>query len=116
MSHYQEETSLKARLQPGTYVLFTKFDPSIVTKKLPENASVSVYSLHYTVLELIDRNKCDKILRESFLAFGKEHKRKKYENDTLWISYKLMFKEGGYAFIAFGAEANSKHKWEVAFN
>jgi hypothetical protein len=45
------------------------------------------------------------------LAYAKEHKRKKYEAETLWISYKLMFKEGGYAFIAFGAEADSKHKW-----
>jgi hypothetical protein len=44
------------------------------------------------------------------------HKRKKYENDTLWISYKLMFKEGGYAFIAFGAEKESQFKWEVTFN
>lgn len=93
---------MKVRLRPGSYVVFTKFDPSIVSKSLPESASVSVYSLHYAILDILDREKCTKVLRESFLAYARENKRKKFEENTLWISYKLMFKEGGYAFIAFG--------------
>lgn len=116
MSHYEEDTTLKVHLQAGTYIIFTKFDPSIVRKTFPASASVSVYSLHYAILGSMDKTKCNNILRESFLAYAMEHKRKKYEDNTLWISYKLMFKEGGYAFIAFGSEADSKHKWEVTFN
>ena len=35
MSHYEEDTSLRTRLKPGNYVIYTKFDPSIVTNKTP---------------------------------------------------------------------------------
>jgi len=35
MSHYEEDTTLKVRLKPASYVVFTKFDPSIVTKTTP---------------------------------------------------------------------------------
>jgi hypothetical protein len=51
MSHYEDDTSLKVRLLPGSYVIFTKFDPSLATHKIPVDASLSVYSLHYSILD-----------------------------------------------------------------
>jgi len=43
-------------------------------------------------------------LRETFLSHARKNKKKKYENDTMWVSNKLMYREGGYAYIAFGNE------------
>jgi hypothetical protein len=45
MAYFQEDISLKAKLKQGTYILYSKFDLSLKTKKYPENASISVYSL-----------------------------------------------------------------------
>jgi hypothetical protein len=42
------------------------------------------------------------MLAESFIDHAKKTKRQKYEKDTLWVSYKLFYKEGGYAYICFG--------------
>jgi len=50
------------------------------------------------------------------LEHAKATKRKRYENDTMWISWKLMYKEGGYAYICFGAEKEAQSKWSVTFN
>lgn len=56
------------------------------------------------------------MLRECMLSHARLSKRRRYENDTLWISWKLFYKEGGYAYICFGAEKNARHKWYVSFN
>ena len=63
LSHFQDDSSLKARLTPGSYVIYTKFDPSINLKTTPMSASLSVYSLHYCIIDTLDRLKCDKVLK-----------------------------------------------------
>lgn len=37
-----------------------------------------------------------------FLNHAKKNKRQTYNNDMMWISWKLLFQQGGYAYIAFG--------------
>jgi hypothetical protein len=34
----------------------------------------------------------------------------------MWISWKLLFKEGGYAYIAFGVEKTASSKFHISFN
>lgn len=77
---------------------------------------MSVYSLHYAILDKVDPIKAKPMLKECMLNHAKAIKRRKYENDTLWISWKLLYREGGYAYICFGVEKTAQHKWYVSFN
>lgn len=56
------------------------------------------------------------MLRECMLNHARLTKRRRYENNTLWISWKLMYKEGGYAYICFGTEKDAQFKWNVTFS
>jgi hypothetical protein len=76
---------------------------------------MSIYSLQFTTLYLFDNLKKN-ILREVFLSHGRQNKRQKFQNNTMWLSWKLLFKEGGYAYIAFGNEKGSKQKFVITFN
>ncbi len=75
-----------------------------------------MYSLHYAILDKVDPIKAKPMLKECMLNHAKAIKRRKYENDTLWISWKLLYREGGYAYICFGVEKTAQHKWYVSFN
>lgn len=44
MDYNKEDTLLQTDLEPGQYLLYTKFDPTQKYHKMPEIASVSVYS------------------------------------------------------------------------
>lgn len=79
-------------------------------------ASVSIYSLQYAVLELKLKDLCNSLLLNCFRNHAAGNKRKKYENDTMWISWKMMFREGGYAYIAFGVEREAVHKFQISFS
>jgi hypothetical protein len=79
-------------------------------------ASVSIYSLQYAVLELKLKDLCNSLLLDCFRNHAAGNKRKKYENDTMWISWKMMFREGGYAYIAFGVEREAVHKFQISFS
>jgi hypothetical protein len=43
------------------------------------------------------------------------NKRQFYNSDRMWISWKLMFKEGGFAFIVFGNQKGNNKKFHVKF-
>lgn len=115
LAHYRPDCSLKIKLAPGQYTIFTKFD-SNEKQHFPQQASISIYSHHYVFIDKADQIKQKATLNNCMLEHAKATKRKKYENDTMWISWKLMYKEGGYAYICFGAQKEAKSKWVVTFN
>ncbi len=39
-----------------------------------------------------------------------------YNNDLMWISYKLFYKQGGLAFIAIGNSKQSNKKFVITFD
>lgn len=41
-------------------------------------------------------------LKKMFLTHAKKNKRQTYNNDTMWIAWKLLFQQGGFAYVAFG--------------
>ena len=51
-----------------------------------------------------------------FLNHAKFHKRQSYHNDQMWISWKLLYQQGGYAYIALGNSSESKKKFHVTFD
>jgi hypothetical protein len=56
--------------------------------------------LHYAEFKSLENSLYKDFLQKTFLSYAKLNKRKKV--NKMWISWKLLFKEGGYAFIAFG--------------
>ena len=48
-----------------------------------------------------------------FLTYAREHKKKEYENGNMWLSWKLLYEKGGYAFIAFGVDSSCSKKFKV---
>jgi hypothetical protein len=68
------------------------------------------------LLKQEDRKKYPNILENAFLAHGRLNKRNTYNNDLMWISYKLLYKQGGYAYIAMGNDPSSNKKFIVTFD
>jgi hypothetical protein len=56
------------------------------------------------------------LLQSAFLNYARLNKRKNYNNNLMWISWKLLFKEGGFAFIAFGNSYDSNKKFKINFS
>lgn len=91
MSHYRQDCSMRLRLSPGRYTVFGKFDCN-GSQELPFESSFSLYSLDYVVIERADPLKAKGMLRESLLLHARGNKRRRYEDDTMWISWKLLYK------------------------
>jgi len=49
------------------------------------------------------------------LAYGRAHKRQLFNDDLMWMSWKL-FNQGGYGYVAFGNDKDSHNKFVVTFN
>lgn len=47
------------------------------------------------------------------MKHARNHKKNKYNNGFMWLSSKLFFHQGGYAYIAFGNEHNSNKKFVI---
>lgn len=91
MSFYKQDAILKVQLIPGKYTVFSKFDPALADHQVPGKASISVYSLNVAILNIADRLSTSAVLKDCFLAQARVNKRKKFQNDTMWISWKLLF-------------------------
>lgn len=51
-----------------------------------------------------------------FLPYAKSNKRKELNDGKMWISWKLFFTKGGYAYIAFGVDSSSDKKFVIEFD
>jgi hypothetical protein len=51
-----------------------------------------------------------------FLSHAKHNKRQSYNNDLMWIAWKLLFQQGGFAYIAFGNSKESNKKFVITFD
>ena len=77
---------------------------------------MSVYSVEFTHLLLTDKKSHPNFLNRVFLEYARLHKRQSYNNDQMWISWKLMFQQGGFAFVGFGNEKQSNRKFVITFD
>jgi len=49
-----------------------------------------------------DKKKKHDFFQKVFLEYGRNHKRKEYNDGKMWISWKLLYEKGGFAYLAFG--------------
>ena len=116
LSYHEEDISLRCFLEPGKYIFFAKLDPTRRNKTIPENASVSIYSQDFAKLKVVDQKTHPNFLKKSFLDHARQHKRQSYNNDLMWISWKLLYQQGGYAYVALGNDHQSNKKFVINFN
>lgn len=64
----------------------------------------------------IDKNVENKILHRMFINHAKLNKRQTHNDDKMWISWKLLFQQGGFAYIAFGNSSDSDKKFVVTLH
>lgn len=51
-----------------------------------------------------------------FLNHARGYKKNKYNNGLMWISWKLLLQQGGYAYVAMGVDPLSNKKFVIDFN
>ncbi len=56
------------------------------------------------------------MLKKMFLNHARFNKRQTYNNDLMWIAWKLLYQQGGYAYLAFGNHEDSNKKFVISFD
>ena len=102
LKYNEEDTILTEQLQPGYYILFAKLDPTRNSKLIPLKSVLSVYSSCFTTLDPIPQTKYPNLFKQLFLNHARGFKKNVYNNGRMWISWKLLLQQGGYAYIAMG--------------
>ena len=82
---------------------------------LDHKSSLSCYSNKLCRFKLIEKKNCPNFLQNMFLNYARVNKRQEYNRDKMWISWKLLFKECGFAYIAFGNAKDSGKKFKIKF-
>ena len=113
MKYHEEDNTLKTRLTPGNYFVYTKIDPTLSGNLIPENMSLSCYSKHWVDISPVDRKKHPDFFQKIFMTYARNHKRKEYSEGKMWISWKLFFEKGGYAYLAFAVEAGHNRQFVI---
>jgi hypothetical protein len=112
---YEPTALLKSHLTPGKYVIYSKTRPTAEKKHFPKDSHLIVYSENKVKLSPSTQEANKDILKKTFLAYGRSHKRQLFHDDLLWMSWKL-FNQGGYGFVAFGNDKDSNEKFVISFN
>lgn len=73
--------------------------------------SVSSYSLHMVDIIPADKKMHPDFFKKVFLSYARNNRRKEMNNGLMWISWKLFFDKGGYAYLAFGVDPRSDKKF-----
>jgi hypothetical protein len=102
LKYNDQDAVLTELLESGHYLLFAKIDPTPSGNLIPLKTIVSVYSTRFTVLQPISQTKYANLFKEMLLRHAHSNKRNKYNDGLMWISWKLLFQQGGYAYIAMG--------------
>lgn len=78
--------------------------------------TITCYSNSFIDMEPINKKKYPDFFKNMFLEYGRNHKRKEYDDGKMWISWKLFYEKGGFAYLAFGVNSVSRKKFIVKFD
>lgn len=63
-----------------------------------------------------EQSKHPHFFQKALMPYARDHRRKNLEDGKMWISWKLLFSKGGYAFVAFGVESSCEKKFIINFD
>lgn len=116
MKYTEASMLLTEKLTPGEYLVFAKVDPTRHSNKIPDSTTLSIFSKALTKLTPVLRTKYPDILQKTFLDQG-EHNKKNTQNDgKMWLSWKLLYQQGGYAYLAVGNAKDSDSAFVITFS
>ena len=104
LKHEDSVTLLKSHLPAGKYVIYSKVEPTLEKHHFPHKNNLILYSKNIIRLTSVNQEQNYECLKKAFMNYGREHKRQLYNNDLMWMSWKLV-NQGGFGYLAFG---NSK--------
>lgn len=61
--------------------MYAKLDPTRKYKKVPQDSSVSVYSIEYTELKQSEQKLHPNFLKKMFISHAQNHKKNHYNNN-----------------------------------
>ncbi len=77
---------------------------------------MSSYSKSFVDIKPTKKEQHPKFFQKVFLEYARENKKKEYDDGNMWLSWKLFYEKGGYAFIAFGVDVACNKKFKIEFN
>lgn len=83
---------------------------------MPQKTIVSVYSTNFIKLNPSSQVKYPNFLKKMFMNHARLNKRQTYNNELMWIAWKLLYQQGGYAYLAFGNHPDSNKKFVITFD
>ncbi len=117
LKYYEEDINLNVDLERGRYIIYAKLDATAQGKQLPNRSSISLYSNFYANLKRSEQSKHRNFLEKCYYNYAEMSSRKQEHNGgKMWISWKLLFKKGGYAYFAFHNDRNSSMKYVLTFD
>lgn len=106
---------IKQNLTQGTYLLYSKIHPTPVKSYFPKSPKLVVYSQYNVKIDSVSQKSHPDLLKKTFLSHARNHKRQNFNDDLMWMSWKL-FNQGGYGYVAFGNDKDSHDKFVITFN
>lgn len=71
---------------------------------------LSVYSQRLVSMKVKNKQQCQSFLQRVFLSHAFMNPEKNYIDDEDWVCCKLLYNEGGYAYVAAHVKGPSKKK------
>lgn len=116
MKYKDTNTTLTEKLSPGSYIIYAKIDPTLDTNKFPYSASINLYSKSVAYLHQALRMTYPNLIRDAFLDHAFHNKKQEYIEGRVWISWQLLFQQGGFAYLAAGNFKDSEQTVVINFN
>jgi glutaredoxin 2 len=102
LKHHEDNTFLTEHIDSGKYILYAKIDPTIKSHYIPRKCSVSVYSKYSAQLTNVNKKKYPRLLQIAFKEYAKHNKTKTFNDNLMWVAWKVLYTEGGFAYVALG--------------
>ncbi len=94
--------------------MYCKFDPTVKNNCYPTQSNISIFSKTKIILNTTSQKDHPDFLKKVFLEHARSNPDKTRPNELMWISKKLLYYEGGFAYIAFGNDIKSKKKFRIS--
>jgi hypothetical protein len=78
MKYNESNTILTEKLGPGSYVVYAKVDPTVISHRLPPKAVLNIYSRSFAELIAVPRSKYPTLMRSAFLHHAVNNKRQEF--------------------------------------
>ena len=96
--------------------MYVKLYTYPITNKIADKIVVIVYSTNFVGFETSSQIFHPGMLKKMFFNHARFNIRQTYNNDIMWIAWKLLHQQSGYAYLAFENHEDSNKKFVISFD